>query len=121
MSLPIRAFLMAALHKDVAEQVGVTPQTISAWLRESVFVGTINSMKMDNLESSRDKLHALFATATSTIEDIMINGDNDSVRLKASQSVLDASGVQVPQTGLWGWAVGPQTAQAVEDQIRRGY
>lgn len=76
---------------------------------------------LDNLESSRDKLHALFATATSTIEDIMINGDSDSVRLKAAQSVLDASGVQVPQTGLWGWSVGPQTAQGVEDQIRRGY
>jgi len=62
---------------------------------------------MDNLESSRDKLQALFTIATSTIEDIMINGDNDSVRLKAAKSILDASGVQSPLAGLWGWSANP--------------
>jgi len=119
--LAISLLAKGSLHKDVAKELDVTPQTISAWLREPSFVAAINTMKMDNLESSRDKLHALFATATSTIEDIMVNGDSDSVRLKAAQSVLDASGVQVPQTGLWGWAIGPQTAQGVEEQQQRGY
>lgn len=105
------------LHKAVAKTVGVTPQTISAWLNEPNFVATINTIKMDNLNSSRDKLHGLFYAAASTIEDIMFNGESDAVRLKAAKCVIDASGVQSPQSGLWAWGVGPQTPRDVEKHL----
>mgnify|MGYP000606659432 CR=1 FL=1 len=67
------------LHKDIAEEVRVTPQTISAWLAEPEFVAFVNKLKMDHLNKARDRVQALSVKADDTIKDIMDNGSNDAV------------------------------------------
>ena len=107
------------LHKDVAEEVGVTPQTISAWLTEAEFVAFVNKLKMDNLNKARDRVQALSVKATSTLEDIMDNSSNDAVRLKAAESVLEMSGMINVQSGMWGWGIGPTTTQGMIIELDR--
>jgi len=106
------------LHKDVAEEVGVTPQTVSTWLAEPEFIAFVNKLKMDNLHKSRDRVQALSVKAASTIEDIMDNGHNDAVRLKAAESVLEMSGMINVQSGMWAWGIGPTTTEGVEKQSK---
>lgn len=106
-----------SLHKDVAEEVGVTPQTISAWLAEPEFIAFVNKLKMDNLHKARDRIQALSVKAASTIEDIMDNGSNDAVRLKAAESVLEMSGMINVQSGVWAWGIGPASTEAVKKEM----
>lgn len=107
------------LHKDVAEEVGVTPQTISVWLTEPEFVAFVNKLKMDNLHKARDRIQALSVKAAATIEDIMENGNNDAVRLKAAESVLEMSGMINVQSGMWAWGIGSSTVEGVIKDIKK--
>lgn len=107
------------LHKDVAEEVGVTPQTISAWLADPEFIAFVNKLKMDNLYKARDRVQALSVKAAATIEDIMDNGSNDGVRLKAAESVLEMSGMINIQSGVWAWGIGPTTTEGVAKEVEK--
>lgn len=107
------------LHKDVAEEVGVTPQTISSWLTDPEFAAFVNKLKMDNLHYARDRIQALSVKAASTIEDIMDNSTSDAVRLKAAESVLEMTGMINVQSGMWAWGIGPKTTQGVIDEIEK--
>jgi len=107
------------LHKDVAEEVGVTPQTISTWLTDPEFVALVNQLKMDNLHKARDRVQALSVKAAATIEDIMDSSSNDAVRLKAAESVLEMSGMINIQSGMWAWGIGPTTAEGVAKEIEK--
>jgi len=118
-AIAISMLVEGALHKDVAEKVGVTPQTISTWLKDPTFVATVNTLKIDNLNSAMDKMQALFSQAAATVEDIMVNGDNDAVRLKAAQCAIQTSGVLDLQSGLWAFNIGPKTAAGVEREWNR--
>lgn len=107
------------LHKDVAEEVSVTPQTISAWLTEAEFVAFVNKLKMDNLNKARDRVQALSVKAASTLEDIMENSSNDAVRLKAAESVLEMTGMINVQSGMWAWGIGSSTTEGVLRDIKK--
>jgi predicted transcriptional regulator len=107
------------LHKDVAEETGVTPQTISVWLTEPEFVAFVNKLKMENLHKARDRIQALSVKAAATIEDIMDNGSNDAVRLKAAESVLEMSGMINVESGMWAWGIGPTTTQGMTIELER--
>lgn len=105
--------------KDVAERVGVTPQTISAWKNKPEFEATINRLSMECLKASRQHLQALAVEATETLADLMKSGNGEAIRLKAAQAVLHHVGLTDRKSGQWAWGIGPQTAEEIQEENTR--
>ena len=95
------------LKKVVAEKVGVSPQTISEWQSQPAFQAYLNQLTWAALERARDQMQRLAEKATGTIEDLLGQDNPPSTRLRAAQLVLEIIGMQDPQSGPWGWGVGP--------------
>jgi hypothetical protein len=82
-----------------AEQVGITRITLHQWLKnDDVFIGYLNGLKHDLMDSARAGLQASVALAIETINSIMSDSDNDVVRLNAAKEVLNRAGINNAQT-----------------------
>lgn len=103
------------LCKDVAEELEITPQTISEWRRSATFEAHLNELKMESLKSGITHLQSLVVTAAETIGELMKSGETDSIRLKAAETVLAHTGISDPSTGLFGWHIGKTTAEEVKN------
>lgn len=90
----------------VAKKVGVTPQTISEWLKCPDFEIRVNQEKEVLLERTRDRMRLLGPKAINTLLDVMNNSKNPVARLKAVEIVLHHIGYTDPQTMLWAWGIG---------------
>ena len=95
------------LKKVVAEKVGVSPQTISEWQSQPAFQAYLNQLRWAALKRARDQMQRLAEKATGTIEDLLGQDNPPSARLRAAQLVLEIIGMKDPQSGLWGWGIGP--------------
>ena len=95
------------LKKVVAEKVGVSAQTISEWQSQPAFQAYLNQLGWAALDRARDQMQRLAEKATGTIEDLLGQDNPPSTRLRAAQLVLEIIGMKDPQTGLWGWGIGP--------------
>ncbi|MEP2759027.1 MAG: phBC6A51 family helix-turn-helix protein [Hyphomicrobiales bacterium] len=101
-------------QKDIAEKVGVTPQTISTWMKDAEFVAYLNQARSDALDGARDMLRGLANEAVEELRSIILNSENDEVRRKAIIDVLDMIGIKNPSMGCYGWGIGPKYADQVE-------
>lgn len=81
---------------EVAKEVGVTPETISIWRRDSCFQAHVNQLKWNHLESTRDKLRASAGEVAITILELMRSSRSDRVRLQAATYVLRVLGFEDP-------------------------
>ena len=104
------------LCKDVAEELDVTPQTISEWQKLAEFEAYLNSLKKESLEAARTHLQRLAETASETIEELMESSTSDAIRLKAAETVLAHTGFSDPSNGLFGWGIGQTTKKEVEKE-----
>lgn len=79
--------------KDVAADLQVTPQTISAWRAQPAFRETLNGLKIQYLRSARDALRSLSMDATDELARLMRGGKSERVRLQAALAVLRGVGL----------------------------
>lgn len=99
--------------RQIAEEVGVTPETISEWKASPGFAAEFNRLKKEAVESARDRIQALAVDAVAAIRDIILHSDSDATRLKAAKAVLDGAGLTDPQSGLYAWGIGPTSEEGV--------
>lgn len=102
--------------KEVAEIVGVTPQTISEWKKYPSFEALVNTIKLEALEGARAQLQSLAHDAVATLEKVMLQGSSDALRLKAVEIILSHVGLTHGTTTLWRWGVGPISATDVAQE-----
>lgn len=102
------------LCKDVAEEIQVTPQTISEWKNIPEFEACINDLKTQSIEAARAQIQSLAESAVDTISELMESSESDNVRLKAALAMLAHAGLTEPSSGLFAWGVGGTTAEEVE-------
>ncbi len=99
----LAAFLLARgmLGKDVAKEVGVTPETISHWKHDKHFLALMNEYKLEIVESLREKLRLIAGKALATLDHLMDNG-SDPVKVNACSAVLKHAGFKSPELLVWG-------------------
>ena len=95
--------------KDVADDLNITPQTVSVWCAKDEFNAYLNAVKFELLEDARDRMRTLSGTAVDTIRDLMDKGEKEAVRLQAARTVLDITGISNPER--WGLGIGPTSAE----------
>lgn len=72
-------------QKEIAEEIGVTEQTITNWKKKDEFAEEYNTAL-----KKRINLHAAVAFKTET--ELLRSADSDSVRLNAAKDILDRAG-----------------------------
>lgn len=72
-------------QKEIAEEIGVTEQTITNWKKKDEFAQEYNAAL-----KKRINLHAAVAFKTET--ELLKSADSDSVRLNAAKDILDRAG-----------------------------
>lgn len=100
---------------DTAKEVGVSPQTISAWKKDPEFEATVNSLKWEVLETARDQLRTLVPDAVKALQDLVNGATREDVRRKAAIDVLQTAGLAGDEkTHLrYGWGCGPETSDEI--------
>jgi predicted transcriptional regulator len=81
---------------NVAEQVGVTPESISRWKSEVEFQARVNEFQFERVNEARELLRESAKRAVKTI-DSLLDSKNESTRLKAATALLKLSNIDVPQ------------------------
>ena len=90
--------------KDVALELQVSPQTISAWRSQPAFRNALNNLKIQCLISARDNLRTLSVDATAELAGLMKHAKSERVRLQAALAILRGVGVldhKYTQNILW--------------------
>lgn len=103
-------------QKEVADQVGITPQTISTWMKDPEFVASLNQERSEVLDSARDMLRGMAQEAIKELRSIILNSESDEIRRKAIKAIIDVLGmigIKNPSMGFYGWGIGPITAAQV--------
>ena len=76
--------------KTVAEQIGVSPETVSRWRGDHSFKAALNTQLKAINEYQQDKLRAMATTALSTIESLMNDTETPAKdRLTAALKILE--------------------------------
>lgn len=76
--------------KQVAEQLNVTPKTISAWRSDPEFMAVLNSRLKDIQQANSERLRNLGMAALDTIEEIMTDKTiAPKERLNAAVKILE--------------------------------
>ena len=77
---------------DISMILKVTPATLRKWLKEGELADYIRDYQEQEDEIMQQSLKALRYTAVKTVNDLMLNADQDSVKLSAAKDVLDRTG-----------------------------
>lgn len=103
--------------KTAAESVGVTPQTVSEWMRQPAFLSAVNRAKHQMMKDTQDCYRALATDAVTTMQDLMQNSTDENVRLRAAVQVIKDMKLVYPHIG--GWDIGPTTEADVLREQRK--
>lgn len=104
---------------DVAKKLEVTPQTISEWNKSPEFLAYLNRRKMECLDVSLDILRSRVSDLVEELIRLALNAENEEVRRKAIMDVLEVQGIKNPQSGVYGWGVGPTNIKLVEKDLKK--
>lgn len=72
-------------QKEIAEEIGVTEQTITNWKKKDEFAEEYNA-------ALKKQIHLHAAVAFKTETELLRSADSDSVRLNAAKDILDRAG-----------------------------
>jgi len=97
-----------------AQEVDVTPQTISEWCADSEFEAALNQLKWDILDEARDRMRGLSNVAVGALAKLLSGDTKDAIRLQAIRVVLQHIGFTDPQTGLWTWGIGSTDPKLID-------
>ncbi len=110
-------FVAGKKGKEIAELVGVTPQTVSAWRQDAAFVAYINRLQLEDLEKVRHEIRALASEAVKELTHLLKNAENEEVKRKTIMNILEIDGFVDPQSGKFGWGIGSLTQHGVEMEM----
>ena len=102
--------------KDVAEALDVTPQTLVAWNKQSLFMVTLNRLKLEIVESARDSIRSIAAKAVDCLSNLITEEANGEVRRKAAIDILQMAGVAGSPDKRNPWGIGPTTLKELQQQ-----
>ncbi len=103
----------------VAEEVDVTPQTISTWKGNPEFVAGINQLVSESIESARTRLRSFANTAVEQLIDLAQNAKAEEARRRASVDILTMLGMSDPSSAAWKHGIGPTTAEGCKREARQ--
>ena len=81
------------LCKDVAQTLGLSAQTISAWRAEPNFQCVLQHEQQILLSQTRDQARALVVEALAEVRLLMKESKSDSIRLRAALEILKGTGI----------------------------
>ena len=98
--------LIAGLtSKAVAEEIGVSPQTLTEWRKNSEFEAYLNELKLEALNSARDQLRYSAQVAVDGLRELAHDCPNHEIRRKSCIDILNAIGMLDPETGRYSWGI----------------
>lgn len=107
----IAQLLAGKTQADAAQEAGVRPEQVSRWKSDDpAFVAEYNRRTLSLWESNRAELLDLAREARKTLRELLTS-ENDSIRLRAAVSILNAQ--QEPDRFM------PTTPQAVAKEQSR--
>lgn len=106
----------------VANELEISPQTLSKWKGEPAFRALLNQAKMDVLHEARQKLQVSADIAVDRLVEIATESDNEETSRKACMNIIQLVGLSDPSKGRFGWGIGATSAEAViEEELRDQY
>jgi len=106
----------------VADELGISPQTLSRWKANPTYKATLNDNKMRILSAAREKLQVSAEKAVRELVAIATEDESAETRRKACMNVIQLVGLSDPAKGLYGWGIGATTEQGViEEELRDQY
>ena len=63
-----------------------------------------------------DQLRSHPHTAVDQLCELAVNADNEEVRRKASNDILNLTGISDPASGSFGYGIGPESVEAVIEE-----
>lgn len=118
----IQAIPMLASGKRcraVADELSVSPQTISEWKRQPAFVAEINKLRKESLEAASALIQSSAAKAVETLLELAKEAPNPETRRKAALDLLRLSGYEPGSQETYGWGLGPETEEGVQERWNR--
>jgi len=99
---------------NTAKTTKLTRATIYNWLKNDEFVARLNTLKNEQLESTRTQIQYSATIAVDTLVDVMQKSTSDSARIAAAKEVLSMSGFCKDSLEMYGWGVGGETVEKVK-------
>jgi hypothetical protein len=84
----IAALLSERSIKDAAKAARVPERTLSRWLGDAAFANELRGAQLAMISTTIRRLTHITTQAIDTISDVMSNGANDSVKLRAADIAL---------------------------------
>ena len=100
----------------VAEQVSVTPETISRWKMNPDFISLINEYQAERLTVAREQLRSSAIKAVDAITGL-IDSSSETIKLKAATNILRLCNIDQPLRLFAG--VGPTDPLDVLAELKR--
>lgn len=113
------AELLAAgrLGCEVAEELGITPETVSHWKKQPVFEARYNLIREEIQFAALDSLRGITGLAVTTLADIMKTSKSEETRRRAAVNVLQLLGFDDPQR--FHALIGSTDASEIESRQRQ--
>ena len=102
--------------QKVANEVSVSPQTISEWKKQPEFTAELNKMQMESLRSARIKIQQSSVKAVDSLTEIAQASSNDETRRKAALDILRLAGYEPGSQETYAWGIGPRTEADVQEK-----
>jgi hypothetical protein len=103
----------------VAEELGVTPQTISEWKKQPEFAAESNKLRLETLEAASAKIQDSVIGACDILVRVMQEAPSFETRRKAALDIMRLAGFEPGSQQSYAWGIGPRTADGVRQATRR--
>ncbi|MBM3190386.1 MAG: hypothetical protein FJZ90_16920 [Chloroflexi bacterium] len=104
----LSAMLAGKTQRKAAQEAGVAPETMTRWLaKDATFVAAWHSGRQEVWRKRKERLRDLADQALDAVSEILTDGEDDSVKLRAALAVMNLNDV-----GL-GFEPGSTTAESV--------
>ena len=107
------------LCRTVADELSVTPQTISEWKRQPAFVAEINKLRKEVLDAASAKIQFSVTEALDVLVEVAHEAPNHETRRRAALDILRLGGLEPGSQQTYGWGLGPVTSEGVEEKWER--
>ena len=82
------AYLQGATEVDIAKAVGIKPVTLRDWKKRSEWAAAVRELRRHQKQLALDRLAVITTKAVTAIEECL-RSENDFVKLKAAEWVLE--------------------------------
>ena len=96
----IESLAMGENNKNVAEKLGIAPETVSRWRSDFEFQAAMNAIIEETQKTAKDRLRYLSGVALETIESVMLDSEApQATRVSAAFKVLELTRVRFAPIG----------------------